>query len=74
MILLYNSVLLLPLVTFMVLDDPHDCFMCLGKDPERVYSSHQLSRKELAERKMVAKYSSIQVADSTCLKPSLHLS
>jgi len=29
---------LLPFLTFFWLDEPHDCFVCLGKDPDRVYS------------------------------------
>ena len=65
-----NCLLILPVVAFMILDDPHDCFMCLGKDPDRPYSIFQLSREERANRKMVAKYgkqkalkSSSQVGD-----------
>lgn len=35
---LYYIQLLLPVVVFLMFDDPHDCFTCLGKDPERKYS------------------------------------
>ena len=33
-----NILLLVPVVAFMIFDDPHDCFMCIGKDPDRPYS------------------------------------
>ena len=29
---------LIPVVVFVLLDKPHDCFECFGKDPSRVYS------------------------------------
>ena len=31
---------LLPVFTFLLLSDPHDCYVCLGKDPDRKYSIH----------------------------------
>ena len=37
--LMYDLTVLLPVVTFLLFDDPHDCFACLGKDPDRIYSS-----------------------------------
>ena len=37
---------LLPFVFFFSLNDPHDCFSCLGKDPDRRYSVFQLTRRE----------------------------
>ena len=46
--------LLLPVVLFILLDRPHDCFACLGKDPVRPYSIYQLKRKEVVDRQMVA--------------------
>ena len=41
--LFIDLVVLLPVVTFLLFDNPHDCFTCLGKDPDRIYSSFQLS-------------------------------
>lgn len=37
---------LLPFLFFFALNDPHDCFQCLGKDPERRYSVFQLTQRE----------------------------
>ena len=42
----YNMVELIPFLTFYLLDRPHDCFECLGKDPDRIYSSLQLTKLE----------------------------
>ena len=33
-----NLSILIPVFTFLLLDKPHDCFVCLGKDPDRIYS------------------------------------
>ena len=49
---------LVPVVVFLLIDTPHDCFVCLGKDPDRIYSTFQLKRSERTARKMFAKYSS----------------
>lgn len=49
---------LVPVVFFLLIDKPHDCFQCLGKDPDRIYSSFQLKKSERIARKMFAKYSS----------------
>ena len=54
---LYYVQLLLPVVVFLMFDDPHDCFKCLGKDPERKYSRFQLSVEERKNRRMIARYS-----------------
>ena len=51
-----DMLLLLPVLVFFIFDDPHDCFTCLGKDPDRIYSSFQLTLEERIRRKMVAKY------------------
>ena len=59
--LFVDLVVLLPVVTFLLFDNPHDCFTCLGKDPDRIYSSFQLSFQERFRRKMKAKYSSAQI-------------
>jgi len=33
---------LVPVIVFLITNDPHDCFMCLGKDPlAGAYSSYQ---------------------------------
>ena len=48
---------LLPFVIFFLLDRPHDCFVCLGKDPDRIYSVFQLKKEERNARNMFAKYS-----------------
>ena len=46
MTLIYFGMILLELIPFMAFytfNRPHDCFVCLGKDPDRVYSSLQLT-------------------------------
>ena len=38
---IYLSLVMLqviPLLAFYTFDRPHDCFVCLGKDPDRIYS------------------------------------
>ena len=42
--------MILPMIGLFLVDDPHDCYTCLGKDPDRIYSSFQLSREQRAER------------------------
>lgn len=32
---------LIPILTYMVVVRPHDCYKCVGKDPERTYSIWQ---------------------------------
>ena len=36
--LIYDLVSLLPFWAFLLFNNPHDCFKCLGKDPDRNYS------------------------------------
>jgi len=36
----------IPFAMFLLLKDPHDCFKCLGKDPDRVFSKFQLTKAE----------------------------
>lgn len=48
--------ILLPVTLFLLFDNPHDCFVCLGKDPDRIYSIFQLSKEVRVKRKMKAKY------------------
>lgn len=46
MTLIYFGMILLELIPFMAFytfNRPHDCFVCLGKDPDRIYSSLQLT-------------------------------
>ena len=50
------SMVLLPVFIFMILNDPHDCYKCLGKDPDRVYSRFQLNLMERTRRILRAKY------------------
>ena len=54
----YNGLTLLPVLTFYVLDAPHDCFACLGKDPDRIYSIFQLTTEQRTRREAVAKFNS----------------
>ena len=37
---------LLPFLSYFWLHEPHDCFTCVGKDPDRRYSIFQLTRRE----------------------------
>ena len=37
--LLVDACMMLPIIGFFLVDDPHDCYTCLGKDPDRIYSS-----------------------------------
>ena len=53
---LYYEQLILPVVVFLMFDDPHDCFTCLGKDPERKYSRFQLTIEERRNRRMIARF------------------
>ena len=34
----FNFAILLTVGVFLLFDSPHDCFVCLGKDPDRIYS------------------------------------
>ena len=52
-----DLVILIPVLTFLAFDKPHDCFTCLAKDPDRNYSIFQLSLEERVRRKMMAKFS-----------------
>ena len=47
--------ILFPSLTFFAFNQPHDCFVCLGKDPERIYSRFQLNREERMLRILRAK-------------------
>jgi hypothetical protein len=42
---------LVPIVVFLVTNNPHDCFMCLGKDPLTcTYSMWQTDRQTASDR------------------------
>ena len=41
---------LLPVASFLVLNYPHDCYRCFGKDPDRLFSQYQFTERELATR------------------------
>ena len=46
----------LPFIFYFILKQPHDCFICLGKDPLRRFSMFQLTREELRNREFQVKY------------------
>ena len=56
-IFVIDFMILIPSLTFFALDHPHDCFVCLGKDPKRVYSIHQMTTIDRTKRKMYARFS-----------------
>ena len=45
-----------PIMAFLVLNWPHDCYRCLGKDPDRIFSIHQLTKEEKTLREIRNKY------------------
>ena len=47
---------ILPFWAFFLLNTPHDCFRCLGKDPDRPFSITQYKRHEIFDLKMTQKY------------------
>ena len=47
---------LFPIWAFLTLDTPHDCYRCIGKDPDRIYSIYQLTKCEIIERNMKTKF------------------
>ena len=47
---------LLPFVFYFWLNEPHDCFQCLGKDPDRRFSIFQLTRRENLIRQLQVKF------------------
>ena len=53
--MLSNVSCLIPVLTFLVLDRPHDCFRCVAKDPDHIYSIFQLTREQRLLRQMDAK-------------------
>ena len=55
-----NMNYLLPIIAFLLCNKPHDCYTCLGKDPDRNYSIYQLSQEERTKRKFRSKFSRTQ--------------
>ena len=47
---------LLPFTLYFILQRPHDCFVCLGKDPDRRFSMFQLTRRETQIREAQMKF------------------
>ena len=47
---------LVPFVSYFWLNEPHDCFRCLGKDPDRRFSIFQLTRWENLMREHKVKH------------------
>ena len=37
---LVDFAIFIPIITFFIFDNPHHCFVCLGKHPDRRYSIH----------------------------------
>ena len=37
-LLIIDFFTILPIIVFMVINKPHDCYECMGKDPDRTYS------------------------------------
>ena len=60
MIIYENFFLMIPILAYFWLNEPHDCYVCLGKDPDRIYSSFQLTLEERARRQLRAKISGKQ--------------
>ena len=46
----------MPAIVFLVLNKPHDCFRCFGKDPDRVFSISQYTKHEQASLRLKQKY------------------
>lgn len=49
---------LIPFLSYFWLNDPHDCFRCVGKDPDRRYSMFQLTQRETLMREHLVKFGS----------------
>ena len=45
-----NLMFMVPMFAYFWLNKPHDCYTCLGKDPDRIYSGFQLTFEERAKR------------------------
>eukprot|EP00353_Schmidingerella_taraikaensis_P011285 CAMPEP_0185590058 /NCGR_PEP_ID=MMETSP0434-20130131/59349_1 /TAXON_ID=626734 ORGANISM="Favella taraikaensis, Strain Fe Narragansett Bay" /NCGR_SAMPLE_ID=MMETSP0434 /ASSEMBLY_ACC=CAM_ASM_000379 /LENGTH=77 /DNA_ID=CAMNT_0028213933 /DNA_START=231 /DNA_END=464 /DNA_ORIENTATION=- len=58
-------IFLFPILVFFALNEPHDCYECLGKDPDRIYSSFQMTFEERALWQVRAKFNSKQEKEVT---------
>ena len=47
---------IVPMISFLLLNKPHDCYRCLGKDPDRIFSIHQLTERETMIREIRNKF------------------
>ena len=56
---------LIAIWAFLIFNRPHDCFECLGKDPQRNYSMFQYGKREQMLKKMKAKHGSVKVSNLT---------
>ena len=54
-IVVSNLIYMTPVLVYFIMNEPHDCYVCLGKDPDRIYSSFQLTLEERAKRQLRAK-------------------
>ena len=72
--LAFIGIELLPFVFYFWFNEPHDCFKCLGKDPERRYSIFQLTERENLIRDLSVKYGSGAFGMAGTLKQSEQLS
>ena len=50
------SMFLMPIQAYLLLNNPHDCFKCVGKDPDRVFSISQYGKREQLSLRMRQKY------------------
>ena len=54
--MVYDFIAIIPIWSFLLFHDPHDCFKCLGKDPVRKYSKFQYDRVERMKMRYRAKF------------------
>ena len=55
-----EGLIILPVAVYLLTNEPHDCFVCLNKDPDRAYSIYQMTTDDKIKRRMVAKYNAEQ--------------
>ena len=48
--------MLTAVIAFYALENPHDCFACFGKDPDRVYSGFQMTLEDRIARRYFARF------------------
>ena len=54
--------MLFPVFIFFLLNNPHDCYTCLGKDPDRIYSIYQLTQEECVKKQIIARFNQSEVS------------